>query len=197
MSCSPLTRKHIRNWPQQFELAISGELPKAGMRIFRCIRPKTSRSRRARLPATRQRIWRRTCRTWSAVRPTWKLDDDAYEGLADIHARQLRRTQYLLRRSRIRDGCGDERHDAAWRLQVYGGTFFVFSDYLRPAVRLAALMNLPVIYVLTHDSIAVGEDGPTHEPIEQLASLRVIPDLRSFVRQTRTKRPQHGHYAVK
>lgn len=62
-------------------------------------------------------------------------------------------------------------------LKVYGATFFVFTDYLRPAVRLSALMKLPVVYVLTHDSIAVGEDGPTHEPIEQLASLRIIPDL--------------------
>lgn len=62
-------------------------------------------------------------------------------------------------------------------MKVFGGTFFVFTDYLRPAVRLAALMGLPVTYVLTHDSIAVGEDGPTHEPIEQLASIRVIPNL--------------------
>jgi len=57
----------------------------------------------------------------------------------------------------------------------YGGTFLVFADYLRPAIRLAALMGRPVTYVFTHDSIAVGEDGPTHEPIEQLASLRAIP----------------------
>ena len=66
-----------------------------------------------------------------------------------------------------------------WRfmvdLRVFGATFFVFSDYLRPAIRLAALMELPVTYVFTHDSIAVGEDGPTHEPIEQLASLRAMP----------------------
>ncbi|MDR0137470.1 transketolase [Metabacillus idriensis] len=62
-------------------------------------------------------------------------------------------------------------------LRVYGGTFFVFSDYLRPAIRLAALMGLPVTYVFTHDSIAVGEDGPTHEPIEQLPSLRAMPNL--------------------
>ena len=62
-------------------------------------------------------------------------------------------------------------------LRVFGGTFFVFSDYLRPAIRLAALMQLPVTYVFTHDSIAVGEDGPTHEPIEQLASLRAMPNL--------------------
>lgn len=62
-------------------------------------------------------------------------------------------------------------------MKVFGGTFFVFTDYLRPAIRLAAIMNQPVVYVLTHDSIAVGEDGPTHEPIEQLASIRIIPNL--------------------
>lgn len=59
----------------------------------------------------------------------------------------------------------------------YGGTFLIFSDYMRPAVRLAALMKTPVIYVWTHDSIGLGEDGPTHQPIEQLASLRAIPGL--------------------
>ncbi len=62
-------------------------------------------------------------------------------------------------------------------LKVFGGTFFVFSDYLRPAIRLAALMKVPVTYVFTHDSIAVGEDGPTHEPVEQLASLRAMHGL--------------------
>ncbi|MEH7222797.1 transketolase [Bacillus sp. JJ1566] len=62
-------------------------------------------------------------------------------------------------------------------VKVFGGTFFVFSDYLKPAIRLSALMNTPVTYVLTHDSIAVGEDGPTHEPVEQLAGLRSIPNL--------------------
>ena len=59
----------------------------------------------------------------------------------------------------------------------YGGTFFVFSDYLKPALRLSALMKQPVIYVLTHDSIGVGQDGPTHQPIEQLASLRALPNV--------------------
>lgn len=62
-------------------------------------------------------------------------------------------------------------------LKVYGGTFFVFSDYLRPAIRLSAIMNTPVTYVFTHDSIAVGEDGPTHEPVEHLASLRAMPNV--------------------
>lgn len=62
----------------------------------------------------------------------------------------------------------------------YGGTFFVFSDYLRPAQRLAALMGIRVIYVLTHDSIGVGEDGPTHQPIEHLASYRAMPNINVF-----------------
>lgn len=62
----------------------------------------------------------------------------------------------------------------------YGGTFLVFSDYMRPAIRLAALMGLRVIYVLTHDSIGLGEDGPTHQPVEQVAALRAIPNLAVF-----------------
>ena len=61
--------------------------------------------------------------------------------------------------------------------RVYGGTFLVFSDYMRPAVRLASIMKLPVTYVWTHDSIGLGEDGPTHQPIEHLAALRAIPGL--------------------
>jgi len=59
----------------------------------------------------------------------------------------------------------------------YGGTFLIFSDYMRPAVRLAALMKAPAIYVWTHDSVALGEDGPTHQPVEQLTALRAIPQL--------------------
>ena len=63
------------------------------------------------------------------------------------------------------------------RSRVFGGTFLVFSDYMRPAVRLAALMGLPVTYIWTHDSIGVGEDGPKHQPVEHLAALRAIPNL--------------------
>ncbi len=62
-------------------------------------------------------------------------------------------------------------------IRPYGGTFLVFADYVRPAIRVASLMKLPLIYVFTHDSIAVGEDGPTHQPVEHLASLRAIPNL--------------------
>jgi transketolase len=66
---------------------------------------------------------------------------------------------------------------AVSKIRPYGGTFFNFTDYMKPAVRLAALMELPVIYIYTHDSIGLGEDGPTHQPIEQLAGLRAVPDL--------------------
>jgi transketolase len=63
------------------------------------------------------------------------------------------------------------------KTRAFGGTFLIFSDYMRPAVRLAALMGVPSIFVWTHDSVALGEDGPTHQPIEQLATLRAIPNL--------------------
>ena len=62
----------------------------------------------------------------------------------------------------------------------YGGTFFVFSDYARGAIRLSALMGVRVIYVLTHDSIGLGEDGPTHQPVEHFAMLRATPNLHVF-----------------
>ena len=63
------------------------------------------------------------------------------------------------------------------KVRPFGAGFFIFSDYARGSIRLSALMELPVIYIFTHDSIGVGEDGPTHQPIEQLASLRAMPHL--------------------
>lgn len=77
----------------------------------------------------------------------------------------------------------------------YGGTFLVFSDYMRPAVRLAALMRIPVTYVWTHDSIGLGEDGPTHQPIEHLAALRAIPGL-SVVRPGDANETAHAWRAI-
>ncbi len=62
----------------------------------------------------------------------------------------------------------------------YGGTFLCFADYSRPAIRLAALMGIRVIHVMTHDSIGLGEDGPTHQPVEHLAALRAIPNVLVF-----------------
>ena len=72
-------------------------------------------------------------------------------------------------------------------VKPYGSTFLVFSDYMRPAVRLSALMHLPVVWVWTHDSIGLGEDGPTHQPVEHYAALRAIPNL-WFVRPGRRER---------
>ena len=65
-------------------------------------------------------------------------------------------------------------------LKPYGGTFLAFADYCRPAIRLSALMEVPVTYVMTHDSIGLGEDGPTHQPVEHVASLRAMPNLNVF-----------------
>ena len=66
------------------------------------------------------------------------------------------------------------------KLIPYGGTFLIFSDYCKPSIRLAAMMKQKVIYIFTHDSVGLGEDGPTHQPIEQLTSLRSIPNLNVF-----------------
>ena len=81
-------------------------------------------------------------------------------------------------------------------LRVYGGTFFVFSDYLKAAVRLSALQGVPVTYVFTHDSIAVGEDGPTHEPIEHLAGFRVLSNLVVFRPADARETQAAWHYAL-
>ena len=99
------------------------------------------------------------------------------KGMRAGHRRRLCRPLRPLRHPRARHGGGDERHRAARRPRPYGGTFLAFADYCRPAIRLSALMGLPVIYVMTHDSIGLGEDGPTHQPVEHLASLRAIPNL--------------------
>ena len=78
-------------------------------------------------------------------------------------------------------------------LRPYCGTFLIFSDYLRPSLRLAALMGLPSLFVFTHDSIYLGEDGPTHQPIEHLDALRAIPNVTCFARRTGSRRPPRTH----
>jgi transketolase len=79
----------------------------------------------------------------------------------------------------------------------YGGTFLVFSDYMRPAIRLAALMDLKIIYIFTHDSIGLGEDGPTHQPVEQLASLRAVPNLTVIRPSDANETAEAWRYALK
>jgi transketolase len=82
-------------------------------------------------------------------------------------------------------------------LRPFGGTFLIFADYMRPSIRLAALMNQPVIYVFTHDSVAVGEDGPTHQPVEQLTSLRMIPGLTVIRPSDATETAAAWRHAIK
>ena len=77
------------------------------------------------------------------------------------------------------------------KLRAFGATFFIFSDYARPAIRLSALMELPTIFVFTHDAMGDGEDGPTHQPVEQLISLRAIPGL-MVLRPARRQRGRRG-----
>ena len=79
----------------------------------------------------------------------------------------------------------------------YGGTFLIFSDYCKPSIRLSALMKKRVIYVMTHDSIGLGEDGPTHQPIEQLSGLRAIPNLNVFRPADRIETIECWEHALK
>ena len=74
----------------------------------------------------------------------------------------------------------------------YGGTFLVFSDYMKPAIRIAALSHIPTIFVFTHDSIGLGEDGPTHQPIEHVAALRAVPNVTVIRPATRMKPRKPG-----
>ena len=77
------------------------------------------------------------------------------------------------------------------KIRAYGSSFLIFSDYMKPPIRLSALMELPVIYIFTHDSIGLGQDGPTHQPVEQLIALRGIPGLITL-RPGRRQRGRRG-----
>ena len=95
---------------------------------------------------------------------------------ATSSSRRLRRPQPALRHPRARDGRRSSTASNLHGLRAFGATFFNFLDYMKGSIRLAALMELPSIFVFTHDSIGLGEDGPTHQPIEQLAHLRATPE---------------------
>ena len=97
-----------------------------------------------------------------------------FEGAGEFHADGGRNMHFGVREHAMGSILSGM---ALSNVRPYGAGFLIFSDYGRPAIRLAAMMNLPVIYVFTHDSISLGEDGPTHQPIEHLASLRAIPNL--------------------
>src|SRR5206468_174597 len=104
-----------------------------------------------------------------AEQETWQVRFDAWAGANPELAAEWRDGQAG------KAGNGLALHGGI--VKPYGSTFFVFTDYMRPSIRLSALMELDVLWVLTHDSVAVGEDGPTHQPVEHLAALRAIPGL--------------------
>jgi transketolase len=152
------------------------ELPTAGTRTCRSFPPTPRAWRRATRPAR--------CSTPSQDYP-WLIGGAAdlapstktrltFEGAGDFEAGNLRRPQPALRHPRARHGRDPERAGAV-QDAPFGSTFLIFSDYMKPPIRLSALMELPVIYVFTHDSIGVGEDGPTHQPVEQLARCAAFP----------------------
>ncbi len=107
--------------------------------------------------------------------PPWRAGEDAQGSDAGGWSRAGRNLHFGVREHAM--GAIVNGLAAHGGYLPFGATFFIFSDYMRPAIRLAALMGLHVVHVLTHDSIAVGEDGPTHQPVEQLASLRAMPNL--------------------
>ena len=123
-------------------------------------------------------VRRRSCRRWSAAPPTSSTrPSPSSRAMQDVHA-GARRPQ---RPWGVREhGMGAAVNGLALHggiVKPFGSTFFVFTDYMRPPIRLSALMKLDVVWIFSHDSVAVGEDGPTHQPIEHLAAMRAIPNL--------------------
>ena len=106
-----------------------------------------------------------------------KQDAPDVRGSRRLRARQSRRQEPAFRHPRACDGGAPVNGLSLSKLRAFGATFFIFSDYARPAIRLSALMELPTIFVFTHDAMGDGEDGPTHQPVEQLASFRAEPGL--------------------
>lgn len=162
---------------EQFAYSINGELPEGWAEMLPSYEVGTSLASRASSGETLNAIAKAVPQFWGGSADLAGSNKTTIKDAGDFFA-----TDYTGRN--IWFGVREFAMGAALNgmvlhggLKVFGGTFFVFSDYLRPAIRLAALMNLPVTYVFTHDSVAVGEDGPTHQPIEQLASLRALPNI--------------------
>ncbi|SIN86440.1 transketolase [Carnobacterium alterfunditum] len=170
-------KEHI-NLANQFELALSGKLPvgwDSELPIFN-VSDQSAASRKTSSQILNM-IAKNVPNLWGGSADLSSSNNTMIDGEKDFQPGQYegRNIWYGVREFAMTAAAnGIALHGGS---KTYVGTFFVFTDYLRAAIRLAAISNLPVTYVFTHDSVAVGEDGPTHEPVEQLSSLRGMPNL--------------------
>jgi transketolase len=182
------TRTRVARTPAALPAAERAEFDRvSGRRTARGLARRARRTSDARRGAAMRRaaspcrprstICSPTCcrNAWSAA-PTSKRPPATSAACRPSPPRQQRRLR-ALRRARARDGRDGQRHGGARRRAAAGVTYLAFSDYERPAMRMAALMGLPVKFVFSHDSIGVGKNGPTHQPVEILASLRAMPNM--------------------
>ena len=177
-TCSPATATAIPSSPHSSRRCRRASCPRAGTRQSRHSQPIRKASPAAILGPGRER----DCAAPAVADRRRRRPGALHQDAADLRrcrrlpAGQSPRPQPAFRRPRARDGRGTERHGTG-KLRPFGSGFLIFSDYMRNPIRLSAIMQLPVLYIFTHDSIGVGEDGPTHQPVEQLAGLRAVPGL--------------------
>ena len=169
----------------EFDRRLRHERPAVLAKALKAHRSRYWRRRRTSPPANRRN--RRSTRSpspcrWNSSRapPTSPAPTTTRRSGRELLGQDAEGPLHPLRHPRARHGGGHERHLPAWRLCAERRHLPVFTDYARPAMRLAALMGTGVIYIMTHDSIGLGEDGPTHQPVEHLAALRAIPNMRVF-----------------
>ncbi len=174
---------------KELEQAISGELPKGWEQNLPVYEEGTSLASRASSGETLNKISQTVPSFFGGSADLAGSNKTTMKGQGDFQAESYEGRNIWFGVREFAMGAALNGMALHGGLKVFGGTFFVFSDYLRPAIRLAALMKLPITYVFTHDSIAVGEDGPTHEPVEQLASFRAMPNLQVI-------RPADGNETV-
>src|SRR5690606_34845026 len=171
-------RQEFPELAQQFEAGFNGELPEGWDKDLPVYEEgDAAAASRKTSSQVLNAIAKNVPNLWGGSADLSSSNNTMIDGVADYEAGQYegRNIWYGVREFAMTAAAnGIQLHGGT---KTYVGTFFVFTDYLRAAVRLAAISKLPVTYVFTHDSVAVGEDGPTHEPVEHLSSLRSMPNL--------------------
>ena len=191
--CSRSTRKSIRSWRTSCIACSAVNFPTGGTRICPVPgrRQRNRYAREFRQGAERSGAEHSVADRWFGRSGYFEQDHLKFEGAGDFQPGEYAgRNLHFGVREHVMGASVNGLTVSG--IRAFGATFFNFSDYMRASIRLAALMEIPSIFVFTHDSIGVGEDGPTHQPIEQLASLRAMPNLIVFVPATRTKWSKRG-----